>query len=49
MIRTITFINSVLVVLLAAALFVYPPVRAFVDIREPALKQPGIPKARTGG
>jgi hypothetical protein len=45
MIRTIAFINSVLVVLLAAALFVYPPIRAFRDIRDPALQQPGIPKA----
>src|SRR5580704_12068075 len=45
MIRTIAFINSLLVVLLAAALFVYPPIRAFLDIRDPALQQPGIPKA----
>jgi hypothetical protein len=39
MIRIIAFIDSVLVVLLAAALFVYPPIRAFLDIRDPALKQ----------
>jgi hypothetical protein len=45
MIRKILCINSVLVVLLAASLFVYPPVRAVLDIRDPALRQPGIPKA----
>jgi hypothetical protein len=46
MIRTIAVINSVLVVLLAACLFIYPPVRAFLDIRnDPALQQTGIPKA----
>jgi hypothetical protein len=45
MIRKILCINSVLMMLLAAALFVYPPVRAALDIQDPALKQGGIPKA----
>lgn len=45
MIRRIICINSGLVVLLAAALFVYPPIRAVLDIRDPALRQGGVPKA----
>src|SRR5208283_942398 len=44
MIRRIICINSVLVVLLATALFVYPPVRAVLNILDPALRQPGTPK-----
>lgn len=45
MIRKLICINSVLVVLLAAALFVYPPIRAVLSIRDPALQRPGMPKA----
>src|SRR5664279_4072961 len=45
MMRRIICINSVLVVLLAAALFIYPPLRAALDICDPALRQPGVPKA----
>jgi hypothetical protein len=44
-VRAITCVNSLLVLLLAGALFIYPPVRAFLDIRDPALQKPGIPKA----
>jgi hypothetical protein len=44
-IRAIACLNSVMVVLLLAALFVYAPIRAFVDMRDPALQQPGIPKS----
>src|SRR5258708_23741738 len=44
MIRKIICINSALVVSLAAALFIYPPVRAALDICDPAFQQPGIPK-----
>ena len=44
MMRKIICINSVVVVLLAAALFIYPPVRAALDICDPALRQPGVPK-----
>jgi hypothetical protein len=45
MIRKIIIINSVAVVLLAAFFFIYPPFRAALDIRDPALRQPGVPKA----
>jgi hypothetical protein len=45
MIRKIISINSVVVVLLAAGFFIYPSIRAALDIRDPALRQPGIPKA----
>ena len=45
MIRKIICINSVVVVLLMAAFCIYPPIRAVLDIRDPALRQPGIPKA----
>ena len=31
--------------LLAAGFFIYPSIRAALDIRDPALRQPGIPKA----
>jgi hypothetical protein len=43
MIRRIIRINSVIVVLLATCLFIYPPIRAYLDIQDPALRQPGIP------
>jgi hypothetical protein len=44
-VRAMACVNSVAVVLLLAALFVYPPIRAFVDMQDPALRQPGIPKS----
>jgi hypothetical protein len=44
MIRKVICINSVLVVLIAATFFVYPAVRAALDIRDPALRQAGVPK-----
>jgi hypothetical protein len=36
-------INAVLLGLLAAFFLVYPPIRAALDLRDPALRQPGIP------
>ncbi|HXT11287.1 MAG TPA: hypothetical protein VN873_06965 [Candidatus Angelobacter sp.] len=45
MIRNIIRFNSVLVFLLAGFFFIYPATRAALDIRDPALRQPGIPKA----
>jgi hypothetical protein len=45
MIRKIICINSVLVILLAGFFFIYPAIRAALDIRDPALREPGIPKA----
>jgi len=45
MIRNIIRANSVIAALLAAALLVYPSLRAVLNIRDPALKGPGIPKA----
>ena len=45
MIRKVIRFNSVLVVLLASALFVYPPVRAILNILDPALRQAGTPQA----
>jgi hypothetical protein len=45
MIRKIISINSVIVVLLAAAFVIYPCIRAVLNIQDPALRQPGIPKA----
>ena len=45
MIRKIIRINSLLVVLLATFFFIYPPIRAVLDLQDPALRQPGIPKA----
>lgn len=44
MIRKLICINSVAVVILAVSLFIYPPVRAMLDIRDPALCEPGTPK-----
>ena len=44
MIRKIIYINCGIVVLLAVWFFIYPPVRAFLNIDDPALRQPGIPK-----
>ena len=45
MIRKIISINSVVVVLLMADFLIYPPIRAALDIQDPALRQPGMPKA----
>jgi hypothetical protein len=45
MIRKIICINSVAVVLLAACFLICPPVRAALDIQDPALRQRGVPKA----
>lgn len=45
MIRKIICINSVAIFLLAASLCIYPSVRAALDIFDPALQGPGIPKA----
>lgn len=44
-IRVIIAINSVIVVLLAGTLLVYPSVRAVLNIQDAALRGPGIPKA----
>jgi hypothetical protein len=45
MIRKIVCINAVLMVLLSGFFFIYPAIRASLDISDPALRQPGIPKA----
>ena len=45
MIRKIILVNSIIGALLAAALFVYPSVRGGLNLLDPALKGPGIPKA----
>jgi hypothetical protein len=45
MIGKIICVNSVIAALLAAALLVYPSVRAILNIRDAAVKGPGIPKA----
>jgi hypothetical protein len=44
MIRTLIRINSVLMVGLAGFFFIYPPIRAVLDILDPALSEPGMPK-----
>jgi len=44
MIRKIICFNSLAAALLAAFFFIYPAVRAMLDIRDPALQQPGIPR-----
>jgi hypothetical protein len=45
MIRKLICVNSVAMVVLATCLFIYPPARAVLDIRDPALREPGTPKA----
>jgi hypothetical protein len=45
MIRNIIRINAVVAALLAAFFLIYPPLRAGLDLADPALRQPGIPKA----
>jgi hypothetical protein len=44
MIKIIIWTNSLIAAALAAVLLVYPSVRAGLDIQDPALRQPGIPK-----
>jgi hypothetical protein len=44
MIRKIIQANSFIAALLAAVLLIYPSVRAYLDIQDPALKGQGIPK-----
>src|ERR1022692_1113316 len=44
MIRKIICFNSLVIVLLLTFFFIYPAVRATLDIRDPALQQPGVPK-----
>jgi hypothetical protein len=45
MMGKIICINSVAVVLLAAFFFIYPPIRAALDICDPGIRQPGVPRA----
>jgi hypothetical protein len=45
MIRKLICINSIVVIILSAFFFIYPPARAALDIRDPALREPGTPKA----
>src|SRR6266700_2359760 len=45
MIRKVICINSLIIVLMAGFFLVYPAVRAALNIRDPALSEPGIPKA----
>jgi hypothetical protein len=45
MIRQLIRINSVLSVVLAAFFLIYPGIRAVLDVRDPALRKPGTPKA----
>jgi hypothetical protein len=45
MIRKLITINSILVIFLSGCLFIYPTLRAFLDIRDPALSEPGTPNA----
>ena len=45
MIQKIISINAVIVVLLAACFLIYPSVRAFVNLQDPALREPGMPKS----
>jgi hypothetical protein len=45
MIRKMFLINSVMAAILAFVFFLYPPVRAALDLQDPALRQGGIPKA----
>jgi hypothetical protein len=44
MIRKIICANSIIAFSLAAVLLIYPSGRACLDIQDPALKSPGIPK-----
>src|SRR5689334_12302211 len=44
MIRKLICINSLAVVVFAAFFFIYPPIRAAMDIRDPALRETVTPK-----
>lgn len=44
MIKKIVFINCLLTGLLGACFLIYPPIRAWLSLRDPALLGPGIPK-----
>jgi hypothetical protein len=44
MIRKIVLLNSVVIVLLVAYFLIYPSIRAVLNLQDPALRQPGIPK-----
>jgi hypothetical protein len=45
MIQKIIRFNSIVIILLAGIFLIYPSVRATLDIRDPALRGPGVPKA----
>lgn len=45
MIRKLIGINSIGIIVLAAFFLIYPPIRAVLDIQDPALREPGMPKA----
>jgi hypothetical protein len=45
MIRKLICINSLVLIALAAFFFIYPSVRAYLDLSDPALSEPGTPKA----
>ena len=44
LIRRILFVNAIILASLAAVVFIYPAGIALLDLRDPALQQPGIPK-----
>lgn len=44
MFRKIVAVNSMLLLLSAVYFFIYPPVRAILSMRDPAIQGPGIPK-----
>ena len=44
MIRKIVCVNALIVIVLSALFLVYPPIRAFISLQDPALRQPGVPK-----
>ncbi len=44
MIRKIIRFNSVVMIVLTIFFLIYPPIRAVLDIRDPALQRPGTPK-----
>ncbi len=43
--KRIIAINTTIIVLLALACLIYPPVRAVLDLGDPALRAPGIPQS----
>src|SRR6516162_2593134 len=45
MIRKVIRFNSVVIIGLAVFFLIYPAGRAILDIRDPALREPGIPKS----